>query len=382
MQSNDKPIRVMTVLGTRPEIIRLSRTIPLLDSRFDHVLVNTMQNSNSNLNAGIFQDLGLRKPDYHLNPEGESLATFVGSVFFNIEKIIDKFKPEAFVVLGDTNSALSAIIARRKNVAVYHLEAGNRSFDENVPEEVNRRIIDHTADFNLPYGEHARRNLLNEGFPARRVFMTGSPMKEVLDHYGDQISASSILRQHQLQADGFFLVSAHRQENIDHEFRLATLLKSLDAIEEEFGLPVIVSTHPRTRMRLEALSNRSSNPGIRFIEPFGFFDYMQLQKSAKCVLSDSGTLSEESAIEGFAAVTIRDSMERPEALEAGVLSMVGLDSREILAGIRAVISRSSPAVEMRANVPPEYLVQNFSQRVASVIQSTSHLHHEWLGIRT
>jgi UDP-N-acetylglucosamine 2-epimerase len=382
MKTSSTRARIVTVVGTRPEIIRLSRTIPKLDMHFDQVLVNTMQNTHPSLNESLFAELELRTPDYSFSPNAASLGESIGDILAGVERVIQEKRPEAMLVLGDTNSALSAIIAKRMGVPVYHLEAGNRSFDENVPEETNRRIVDHVSDFNLPYGEHARRNLLREGLSTRRIFTSGSPMKEVLDFYRPKIDSSNALQRLGLVKDGYFLVSAHRQENVDNPTRLDTLLESLAELHNQWGLPVVVSTHPRTQLRIQEHLEKYTTQGIHFHEPFGFFDFIRLQQGAKCVLSDSGTISEEASILGFPAVTIRDSMERPEALENGAIALSGLRKESLLASVHWAVDRvrheSNFGLE---SIPLEYQEPRFSERVLGVLLSTFHVHKDWLGIR-
>jgi UDP-N-acetylglucosamine 2-epimerase len=368
---------VITVVGTRPELIRLSRLIPLLDLHFNHVLVHTGQNPDPQLNRVFFDELGIRAPDHYLAANGASLGQFLGDVLQGAEKIFQDCKADAVVILGDTNSAIAALIAKRMQIPVYHLEAGNRSFDENVPEETNRRMVDHIADFNLAYTEHARRNLLAEGLSPRRILVTGSPMGEVLKHYRKRIDASTALAALGLQKGKYFLVSAHRQENVDSVQRLLLLLETLRGLQKDWGVPILVSTHPRTKKRLADLPEGGRHEGITFHEPFGFFDYVTLQKNALAVLSDSGTISEEAAILGFPAVTIRDSMERPEALDSGSIVMTGLGIENVTAGLNAVIGDSRQA----SNLPAGYEVENFSERVLRFMQSTIDRHHEWAGIR-
>ena len=302
----------------------------------------------------------------------------MGDTLIKVEEIFIKHKPNGVAILGDTNSSIAAVLAKRMQIPVYHMEAGNRSFDENVPEETNRRMIDHAADFNLPYTEHARRNLLNEGLHPRRILLTGSPMKEILDHFKIDIEASSVLESLKLKKNEYFLVSAHRQENVDSEIRLMNLLESLTGIGETWGLPVVVSTHPRTRKQMQSLPGFKEIPNVLFHEPFGFFDYNKLQINAKCVISDSGSISEESSILGFPAITIRDSMERPEALDSGSIIMTGLRKDEVLAGINAVISQRK---SYENTMPPGYEVSDFSKRVVNFILSTVWRHHEWAGLR-
>lgn len=377
---------VVTIVGTRPEIIRLSRIIPKLDKTFKHVLVHTGQNKDPLLNEVFFKDLDLRAPDEFLDVDTSSLGAVLGDTLKKIEAVFLKHKPDAVLILGDTNSAISAVLAKRMHIPVYHMEAGNRSFDENVPEETNRRLVDHVSDFNLPYTEHARRNLLAEGIHPRRIMMSGSPMREVLNHFRSKIEASTILGNLGLEMGKYFLVSAHRQENVDSPERLSNLLDSLKAIHEDWGLPILVSTHPRTRKQLESIPVYQENKGITFHEPFGFLDYNKLQLNAKCVLSDSGTISEESTILGFPAVTIRDSMERPEAMDFGGIVMTGLKAGDVLAGISQTLECAKDPIGPRigvdsSTVPQGYEVNDFSTRVIKFMLSTITRHHDWAGIR-
>jgi len=369
---------IVTIVGTRPEIIRLARLIPLLDETVNHIFVHTGQNTDPKLTDIFFSELKIRKPDYFLEVNTASLGSVLGDTLIKVEEIFIKHKPNGVAILGDTNSSIAAVLAKRMQIPVYHMEAGNRSFDENVPEETNRRMIDHAADFNLPYTEHARRNLLNEGLHPRRILLTGSPMKEILDHFKIDIEASSVLESLKLKKNEYFLVSAHRQENVDSEIRLMNLLESLTGIGETWGLPVVVSTHPRTRKQMQSLPGFKEIPNVLFHEPFGFFDYNKLQINAKCVISDSGSISEESSILGFPAITIRDSMERPEALDSGSIIMTGLRKDEVLAGINAVISQRK---SYENTMPPGYEVSDFSKRVVNFILSTVWRHHEWAGLR-
>ena len=369
---------IVTIVGTRPEIIRLARLIPLLDETVNHIFVHTGQNTDPKLTDIFFSELKIRKPDYFLEVNTTSLGSVFGDTLIKVEEIFIKHKPNGVAILGDTNSSIAAVLAKRMQIPVYHMEAGNRSFDENVPEETNRRMIDHAADFNLPYTEHARRNLLKEGLHPRRILLTGSPMKEILDHFKIDIEASSVLESLKLKTNEYFLVSAHRQENVDSEIRLMNLLESLTGISETWGLPVVVSTHPRTRKQMQSLPGFKEIPNVLFHEPFGFFDYNKLQINAKCVISDSGSISEESSILGFPAITIRDSMERPEALDSGSIIMTGLRKDEVLAGINAVISQRK---SYENTMPPGYEVSDFSKRVVNFILSTVWRHHEWAGLR-
>ncbi|QGN49547.1 non-hydrolyzing UDP-N-acetylglucosamine 2-epimerase [Micromonospora sp. WMMD558] len=371
--------RVMTVVGTRPEIIRLSRVIARLDEAVDHVLVHTGQNWDSSLSDIFFKELRIREPDRFLRVDTSSLGRVLGGVLVGMEGAIAELRPDALLVLGDTNSCIGALMARRMRVPVYHMEAGNRCFDLNVPEETNRRLVDHVADFNLVYTEHARRNLLAEGLHPRRILHTGSPMREVLEHYRADIAASTILRQLDLTPGRYFLVSAHREENVDRPDRLARLLDCLRAVRDRWGYPVLVSTHPRTRKRLEALApDATVLDGIAFHEPFGLFDYVHLQTKAYCTLSDSGTISEEAAILGFAAVTLRESIERPEALDAGGIIMTGLDPEGVVEAVRVTVDQVGIH---GVPCPVDYRVPDTSRRVVDFILSTVRRHHDWAGIR-
>jgi len=369
----------MTVVGTRPEIIRLSRVIDRLDHTLDHVLVHTGQNWDRSLSDVFFTELRLRQPDRFLRVDTSSLGRVLGGVLVGIEEAITELRPDALLVLGDTNSCIAALMARRMRVPVYHMEAGNRCFDLNVPEETNRRLVDHVADFNLVYTEHARRNLLAEGLHPRRIMHTGSPMREVLEHYAADIARSTILTQLGLEPDRYFVVSAHREENVDRPDRLRRLLECLRAVRDTWRLPVLVSTHPRTRKRLEALTaDATLLDGITFHEPFGLFDYVHLQTRARCTLSDSGTVSEESAILGFPAVTLRESIERPEALDAGGIIMTGLDPAGVVEAVSVAVAQVRAA---GVPCPVDYQVPDTSRRVVDFILSTVRRHHEWAGIR-
>lgn len=370
-------LKVMTVVGTRPEIIRLSATIKLLDEHTDQILVHTGQNYDYELNEVFFEDLGLRKPDYFLNADTSSLGTALGSILVKTEAVIREANPDAFLVLGDTNSCISAVIAKRLKIPVFHMEAGNRSFDENVPEETNRRLVDHVADYNLVYTEHARRNLISEGIHPSRILLTGSPMREVLEQNLVQIDASDAVRQRQLTAREYFLVSLHREENVDDANRLRSAIAALQALRDQYEVPILVSTHPRTRKRIEALDDRESVRGIIFHPPFGFHDYIKLQREAKLVLSDSGTISEESSILGFRAVTLRDAIERPEALDAGAIMAAGVTPQAVLAATRVALALDGRTLD----VPVEYQIDNVARRVVSYIHSQTPSHRERLGLR-
>ncbi len=371
-------VKVMTVVGTRPEIIRLAAVMRRLDATegIEHVLVHTGQNWDRQLNGVFFDDLGLRLPDHVLDVDVSSLGATLGDILRKTEAVLDEEQPDAFLVLGDTNSALSLIMAKRRRIPTYHMEAGNRCFDANVPEETNRRLVDHTADFNLAYTEHARRNLLAEGLHPRRIIVTGSPMTEVLDGHAEEIAASSALEDLGVEAGEYFLVSAHREENVDSPDRLRRLVESLNAVAGEWGLPVLVSTHPRTRKRLEKVPDVSVSDLVHFHEPFGFLDYNRLQMGARCVLSDSGTIAEESTILGFPAVTLRSSIERPEALDTGAITMTDLEPEAVLRGIRFAMGRGD--VPER---PEDYQINNTSERVVNFILSTAFQHEFWSGLR-
>ena len=369
-------MKVLTIVGTRPEIIRLARTIIRLDESFDHVLVHTGQNYDYNLNEIFFEDLGLRKPDHFLNVNTSSLGRMLGETLIKTEEVLLAEKPDAVLVLGDTNSCIAAVMAKRMRIPVYHMEAGNRCFDENVPEEANRRLVDHVADFNLVDTEHARRNLLAEGIRPRRIQLTGSPMREVLNHYRAQIDDSDVLDTLGVSEGEYFLVSAHREENVDLPDRLSLLLTCLEAVAEKWGVPVLVSTHPRTRKHIEA-SGFSPSGDIRFHEPFGFHDYNRLQIGARCVLSDSGTVAEESSILGFPAITLRESIERPEALDSGAIVMTGLNTDDVVDAIELQEreGRDWPVL------PAGYEINDTSIRVTRFILSTSGRHKSWAGLR-
>ncbi len=354
------PIKVMTVFGTRPEIIRLSAVLRKLDECARHVTVHTGQNYDYGLNGVFFRDFGLREPDYFLEVKSATVGEQIGKILIRGEEVIRRERPDALLVLGDTNSALVAIIAKRYKVPVFHMEAGNRCFDENVPEELNRRIVDHIADINLCYTDHARRYLLREGLPPGRVFVTGSPMAEVLHNHREQIAASDVLERLELTQRGYLVVSAHREENIESPTRRSALLETLQRVHTMYERPLIVSTHPRTAQRLGEQTAELPD-GIRFCEPFGFFDYVHLQQHAFCVLSDSGTIFEESSILGFPAVVLRDSTERPEAIDTGACVQTGVDPDLVLAGIELAVAERDCDQEQR--VPYDYRHTNVSSRV-------------------
>ena len=377
-------LKVMTIVGTRPEIIRLSRTIALLDQFADQILVHTGQNYDYQLNEVFFSDLGVRQPDHFMGVDTSSLGRVMGGVLIETEALIRKHRQDCLLILGDTNSAISAIMARRMKVPIFHMEAGNRSFDRNVPEETNRRLVDHASDFNLVYTEHARRNLLAEGIHPRRIYLTGSPMREVLDHYLDRIQGSDVLARLGLEKGRYFIASLHREENVDSKDRLRSLVGTLNALVEAFGFPLILSTHPRTRKRLDSLADVSLDPRISDLEPFGFHDYINLQMNAFCAISDSGTIAEESAILDFPAITPRDAIERPEAMDAGGILVTGLHRETIIDAVEAAtrLHGDRKARGGAAELPAEYAVANTSERVVKLILGTARLSNDWDGVRT
>ncbi len=368
----DKPTamkrKVMTIVGTRPEVIKLSRVIAELDRHANHVLVHTGQNYDFELNEVFFEELGIRKPDHFLNAAGNTAAQTIGAVIVQADAVLAKESPAALLILGDTNSCLAAIAAKRRKIPVFHMEAGNRCFDERVPEEINRRIVDHISDINLPYTEHARRYLLSEGIRAETIIKTGSPMREVLAYHESGIAASQVLKRHKLIPRDYFVVSAHREENLDNAANLAALLASLDGLVRRFSKRIIVSTHPRTRKKLAALGKAKLPAGVEFLKPLGFFDYIQLQTHAFCVLSDSGTLTEESAILAFPAVMIRQAHERPEGMDQGTVVMSGLDPDQVVQGVEICVRHYADNLRPFSS-PPDYDAVNVSQKVLRVILS-------------
>lgn len=359
-------LRLMTIVGTRPEIIRLSEVIKACDRYFEHILVHTGQNWDYTLNQIFFEELQLREPDHYLNCVGASLGETMGNIIAKSYDLISTIKPDALLILGDTNSALSAISAKRLKTPIFHMEAGNRCFDQNVPEEINRKIVDHISDINLPYTEHSRRYLLSEGFRKEHIFVTGSPMQEVLLKNNDNIESSTILKDLELEEDKYILVSAHREENIDLEDHFLSLMTAINHVAERYQLPVIYSTHPRSRKFIEE-RNFKFHPLVQSLKPLSFFDYNRLQKGSFCVLSDSGTLSEESAMLGFPAVLIRTSTERPEVLDKGTIIVGGITSRDI----EQAIELSVHLHKNNNNAPrvPDYLDANVSEKVVRLIQS-------------
>ncbi len=392
--TNDK-LKILTVVGTRPEIIRLSRVMSLLDEHVNHIVAHTGQNYDYELNEIFYKDLELRKPDFFLNVDVSSLEASVGDIIKKSGELLRQEKPDALLVLGDTNSCLSAYMAKRLHIPIFHMEAGNRCFDFNVPEEINRRIIDHIADFNLVYTEHARRHLISEGLPHRRIYLTGSPMNEVLNYYRPKIEASTILQQLNLvneaniatensDADinlserGYFMVSVHREENVDNPENLRKILTVLDRLAEKYRVRIIVSTHPRTKKRLEAMDEIIMDPLIMFLKPFGFTDYVHLQMNALCTISDSGTISEESAILNFPAVSLRNSMERPEAQDAGTIILTGFSVDTVLNAVE--LAMKEKVSQIQKLVPADYLVPDTSWRVLKLIHGLPELSNKWHGV--
>ncbi len=389
-------LKVLTVVGTRPEIIRLSRVMSLLDQHVSHIIAHTGQNYDYELNEIFFKDLELRKPDYFLNVDVSSLEASVGDIIRKSGELLRKERPDALLVLGDTNSCLSAYMTKRLHIPIFHMEAGNRCFDFNVPEEINRRLIDHIADFNLVYTEHARRHLISEGLPHRRIYLTGSPMFEVLNYYKPKIDSSTILqdlglgkvgsRQQAVEATHrssltshrYFLVSTHREENVDNPDNLKSILTILNLLAEKYKVPVIVSTHPRTKKRLEGINDITPDPLIQFLKPFGFTDYINLQMNALCTISDSGTISEESAILNFPAISLRNSMERPEAQDAGTIILTGFNPDNVLTSIEIAIKEHSAGIKKQ--IPADYQVPDTSWRVLKLIQGLAGLSNKWHGV--
>ena len=362
-----RKLKVMTIVGTRPEIIRLSRLIPKLDQHCDHVLVHTGQNYDYELNEVFFSDLGIRKPNTFLEAAGATAAETIGQVIMTADKAMEQHQPEALLLLGDTNSALAAIAAKRRKIPIFHMEAGNRCFDFRVPEEINRRIVDHTADIHLPYSEIARDYLLREGLPPDQVIKTGSPMREVIEHYMPGIDASDVLARLGLTQQRYFLVSSHREENVDSPENLQNLFAILNALAERYQEPVIVSTHPRTRKRMDALG-LTAHPLVQFLKPFGFLDYVKLQTHARTVLSDSGTITEESSILNFPALNLREVHERPEGFEEAAVMFVGLDVDRVLQAL-AVLESQSRGIDRTLALVKDYEATNVSDKVLRIILS-------------
>ena len=362
-----RKLKVMTIVGTRPEIIRLSRVIPKLDQHCDHVLVHTGQNYDYELNGVFFSDLGIRKPNVFLEAAGVTAAETIGQVIIAADKAMEAHQPEALLLLGDTNSSLAVIAAKRRKIPIFHMEAGNRCFDSRVPEEINRRIVDHTSDINLTYSDIAREYLLREGLPPDQVIKTGSPMREVIEYYRDGVDASTVLNRLKLSEQAYFLVSSHREENVDSPENLQRLFNVMNAVAERFGLPVIVSTHPRTRKRMDAMA-LFAHPLVQFHKPFGFLDYIRLQTSARAVLSDSGTITEESSILNFPALNLREVQERPESFEEAAVMFVGLDVDRTLQALGVLESQSRGATRTLALVK-DYAATNVADKVLRIILS-------------
>ncbi|NML70480.1 UDP-N-acetylglucosamine 2-epimerase (non-hydrolyzing) [Chryseobacterium sp. RP-3-3] len=364
-----KKLKVMTVVGTRPEIIRLSRVLSALDASeaIEHIIVHTGQNYDYELNQIFFEDLGLRKPDYFLEAAGKTATETVGNILIKIDPVLEELQPDAFLVLGDTNSCLCAIPAKKRQIPIFHMEAGNRCFDQRVPEETNRKIVDHTSDVNLTYSDIAREYLLREGLPADRIIKTGSPMFEVLNHYLPEIESSDVLKRLNLEEGKYFVVSSHREENINSEKNFKGLIESLNAIAEKFGYPIIVSTHPRTRNMIDKMKV-SVRPEVQFLKPLGFHDYNALQMRSYAVLSDSGTISEESSILNFRALNIRDAHERPEAMEEASVMMVGLSPERILQGLTQ-LQQQKTGEERNYRPVSDYSMPNVSEKMVRIILS-------------
>jgi len=355
----------MTIVGTRPEIIKLSKIIKLFDENLDHILVHTGQNFDYELNEIFFKDLKIRKPDYFLNSVGNSTAETIGNIISESDKVIEKERPDAVLLYGDTNSCLSVISAKRKKIPIFHLEAGNRCFDQRVPEEINRKIVDHLSDINMPLTSHARDYLINEGINPETIIKIGSCMREILDYHKEDISKSKVLNKLKLKRSNYFVVSAHREENVDDELNLKNLLESLNAICEQYNMPVVVSTHPRTKIQLDKLKIKFKlNPLISFIKPLGIFDYINLQINSKCVISDSGTITEESSILGFPAIMIRNSHERPEGMDQGVLIMSGLKKERVIECIDVTLK-----IDFNQPTVQDYNQANVSDKVLKIILS-------------
>jgi len=366
MVAKMEKLKVMTIIGTRPEIIRLSEVIKVCDRYFNHKLLHTGQNWDYTLNQVFFENLGLRKPDYYLNAAGGSLGETMGNIIAKSYEVLSKEKPDAMLVLGDTNSCLAAISAKRLKIPIFHMEAGNRCFDQNVPEEINRKIVDHISDINMPYTEHSRRYLLSEGIRKEHIFVTGSPMAEVLSKNSEKIAQSDVLEKLGLENDSYFVVSAHREENIDNDENFLSLMNALNSIAETYKLPLIYSTHPRSWKRIEERGFKF-HPLIRELKPFGFFDYNRLQTGAFCVLSDSGTLSEESAMLHFPSVLIRTSTERPEVIDKGTMIVGGITEKDIIQSVelcRAMWENDEPLAKVS-----DYQDENVSVKVVKIIQS-------------
>lgn len=361
-------LKVMTIVGTRPEVIKMARVIAEFDRHTHHVLVHTGQNFDFELNQVFFDELGIRKPDHFLEAVGDTAAQTIARVIEKSDEVMEEEKPDALLLYGDTNSCLAVIPAKRRKIPVFHMEAGNRCFDQRVPEELNRKVLDHLSDINLVLTEHARRYLIAEGIPADRIIKSGSHMAEVLEYFRPHIESSTALERLGLEARRYFVVSAHREENVDSEVNLRNLIATLDALAEEYEFPVIVSTHPRTQKRMAALGLRPASPLVRYLKPFGFFDYVRLQQEAACVLSDSGTITEESALLNFPAVTIRNAHERPEGMDQGTLVMCGLMANYVLDVVGIVMTQWREDGE-KFRPPVDYMAENVSKKILRVVLS-------------
>ena len=359
--------KVVTIVGTRPEIIKLSRVIAELEKHVKHILVHTGQNYDYELNEIFFNDLGVKKPDYFLNAVGESTAQTIGNIIAESDKILDKENPDAVLLYGDTNSCLSVISAKRRQIPIFHMEAGNRCFDQRVPEELNRKIVDHLSDINMPLTEQARDYLIAEGLRPETVIKTGSCMKEILLYYKDKIQSSDVLRKLKIKKDEYFIVSSHREENVDYKENLTSFIESLNEVVKTYNLPIIVSTHPRTRQRIEKLKDIKIDDKIQFLKPLGFFDYVNLQQNSKCVISDSGTISEESSILGFPAIMIRAAHERPEGMDEGSVVMTGLEKNRIIESVNMVTKQFESGITPK--IVGDYDVDNVSLKVSRIILS-------------
>lgn len=361
-------LKVMTIVGTRPEIIKLSRVAMELDKQMNHVFVHTGQNYDYELNEIFFNELGVRKPDYFLNAVGETVAETIGKVIATADSVMAEERPDALLILGDTNSCLSVIAAKRRKIPIFHMEAGNRCFDLRVPEEINRKIVDHTSDINMPYTEHARRYLLREGIKPDTIIKTGSPQKEILTYYMQLIDGSDVLNRLQLETAEYVVVSIHREENVDSDDNFQKLMCSLNAVASTYKCTVIVSTHPRTRRRIDAMAGYAFDARIKFMKPFGLFDYVKLQKHALCVVSDSGTITEESSILNIPAVTIRQAHERPEGMDEGTLIMCGLEANAVIQAIAVARSQRIDG-QRQFRLVDDYDVDNVSKKVVRIIMS-------------
>jgi len=369
MKLNKKKLKITTVVGTRPEIIRLSRIFSLLDKYCEHILIHTGQNYDYELNQIFFDDLKIRKPDFFLNSakNSKSVANTIGNIITAVDEVLDKVQPDVLLVLGDTNSSLSVIPAKRRKIPIFHMEAGNRCFDQRVPEEINRKIVDHVADIHLPYSSIAREYLLREGLPADQIIKTGSPMFEVLNYYLPQIKKSKIVSKLKLKKEQYFVMSVHREENIELDINFNKIFKIINTLAEDYNLPVIISTHPRTQKKLN-LQNKKFHPKVSFIKPLGFHDYINLQMNSKVVLSDSGTITEESSILNFPALNIREAHERPEGMEEAAVMMVGLEIARVFKGLD-ILKNQSKGKKRMINIVEDYNVSNVSEKVLRIIHS-------------